>query len=87
MTKSGTTSVPVDQISIRRHPTTSIAVMGNPNSGKSTLFNRLTGMRQKTGNYPGVTVEKHVGILRHEESVLELIDLPGTFALSAYSLE
>ena len=85
--KSGTTSVPVGQISIRRHPTASIAVMGNPNSGKSTLFNRLTGMRQKTGNYPGVTVEKHVGVLRQDESVLELTDLPGTFALSAYSLE
>jgi ferrous iron transport protein B len=61
--------------------------LGNPNSGKSTLFNRLTGMRQKTGNYPGVTVEKHVGVMRHEESVLQLIDLPGTFGLSAYSLE
>ena len=44
-------------------------------------------MRQKTGNYPGVTVEKHVGIARHGDSVLELIDLPGTFALSAYSAE
>ena len=87
MAKKGTTSVAVDQIGVRRHPTASIAVLGNPNSGKSTLFNRLTGMRQKTGNYPGVTVEKHVGVMRQDESVLELIDLPGTFGLSAYSLE
>jgi ferrous iron transport protein B len=62
-------------------------VVGNPNSGKSTLFNRLTGMRQKTGNYPGVTVEKHVGVLKLEGVVLELVDLPGMFALSAHSLE
>ena len=62
-------------------------MVGNPNSGKSTLFNRLTGLRQKTGNYPGVTVERHVGMLRNDATALELIDLPGTFALSAHSLE
>jgi ferrous iron transport protein B len=87
VTKPVTTVVTVDRISIRRHPKASIAVLGNPNCGKSTVFNRLTGMRQKTGNYPGVTVEKHVGLLRWENSVLELIDLPGTFGLSAFSLE
>jgi len=52
-----TAYIPVDKISIRRRPTASIAVIGNPNSGKSTLFNRLTGLRQTTGNYPGVTIE------------------------------
>jgi ferrous iron transport protein B len=62
-------------------------VVGNPNSGKSTLFNRLTGLRQKTGNYPGVTVERHTGTLRTADAALNLIDLPGTFALSANSLE
>ena len=72
---------------MRRRPSASIAVVGNPNSGKSTLFNRLTGMRQKTGNYPGVTVEKHIGITRIGDASLELIDLPGMFALSAHSLE
>ena len=87
MAKSTKTSFPVDKIAVRRHPAASIAVLGNPNSGKSTLFNRLTGMRQRTGNYPGVTVEKHVGVVRFEESALELVDLPGTFALSAHSLE
>lgn len=61
--------------------------MGNPNSGKSTLFNRLTGLRQSTGNYPGVTVEKHLGIAKLGDTVIELIDLPGTFSLGAHSME
>jgi len=81
------TRVPADQISVRRRPSASIAVVGNPNSGKSTLFNRLTGMRQRTGNYPGVTVEKHVGVARAGDRQIELIDLPGMFALSTHSLE
>lgn len=87
MTSERVTRVAADQISIRRHPSASIAVAGNPNSGKSTLFNRLTGLRQRTGNYPGVTVEKHVGTIRFDDVALELIDLPGMFALSAHSLE
>ena len=79
--------IAADQIPIRRHASSTIAVVGNPNSGKSTLFNRLTGLRQKTGNYPGVTVERHTGTLRTDDAALNLIDLPGTFALSAHSLE
>ena len=63
-----------------------IALIGPPNSGKSTLFNRLTGLRQKVANYPGVTVEQRVGrmtgIRRHD---LTLIDLPGVYSLSSYS--
>ena len=62
-------------------------MVGTPNSGKSTLFNRLTGLRQKIGNYPGVTVERHVGLLRGTERRIELTDLPGTHGLSAHSLE
>jgi ferrous iron transport protein B len=59
-----------------------VAVVGPPNSGKSTLFNRLTGLRQKVANYPGVTVEKRTGLARlaHGHSV-ELIDLPGIYSL------
>lgn len=87
MTKPSITRVPVDQIHVRRHAAATIAVVGNPNSGKSTLFNRLTGMRQKTGNYPGVTIERHVGLAKVGETPIELIDLPGMFALSAASLE
>lgn len=62
-----------------------IAVIGNPNTGKSTLFNLLTGMRQKVANYPGVTVEKRVGELNIGERNYQLIDLPGTYSLSAHS--
>lgn len=87
MSKERVTRVSADQIPVRRKPSASIAVVGNPNSGKSTLFNRLTGMRQKTGNYPGVTVEKHIGVTRVDETAIELVDLPGMFALSANSLE
>jgi len=87
VSSAAVTKVAADQISVRRHPSASIAVIGNPNCGKSTLFNRLTGMRQKTGNYPGVTVEKHVGVLRVDDNPVELIDLPGLFAFSASSLE
>lgn len=78
---------PADQIAVRRRALASIAVVGNPNAGKSTLFNRLTGMRQKTANYPGVTVERHVGTVQAGSTAYELVDLPGTFALSAHSLE
>ena len=62
-----------------------IALIGNPNTGKSTIFNNLTGMRQKTGNYPGVTVSRKVGIMRIGNVSAELIDLPGTYSLSAHS--
>lgn len=60
-------------------------MLGNPNTGKSTLFNALTGLRQKIGNYPGVTVEKHVGAMKLGERVVELVDLPGTYSLAAHS--
>ncbi len=63
-----------------------IAVVGNPNCGKTTLFNALTGLRQKVGNYPGVTVEKREGVVAGEPS-LRLLDLPGTYSLCARSLD
>ena len=63
-----------------------VAVVGNPNAGKSTLFNALTGLRQRVGNYPGVTVEKRTGTAYtlHGEAI-ELIDLPGMYSLSVRS--
>ena len=64
-----------------------IALAGNPNSGKSTLFNALTGARQHVGNYPGVTVEKKQGAMRLNGNQVTLVDLPGTYSLTAYSLE
>ena len=64
-----------------------VALAGNPNCGKTTLFNTLTGARQHVGNYPGVTVEKKEGIYRHNGHQLHIVDLPGTYSLTAYSLE
>src|SRR4051812_25355628 len=62
-----------------------VALVGNPNTGKSTLFTALAGVRQRVGNYPGVTVEKKTGTLRHGEQHFELIDLPGTYSLAPRS--
>ena len=62
-----------------------IALVGNPNTGKTTLFNRLTGARQKIGNYPGVTVEKKSGLWAHGGRTFTMVDLPGTYSLAASS--
>src|SRR5204863_631683 len=69
---------------VRRAPV--YALVGNPNCGKTTLFNALTGLRQKVGNYPGVTVEKKTGSFSgpHGE-LIRLIDLPGTYGLNPTS--
>jgi len=64
-----------------------VALVGNPNSGKSTVFNRLTGIRQKTGNYPGVTVEKKSGAMSVGGRTFTAIDLPGTYTLAAASAD
>jgi ferrous iron transport protein B len=64
-----------------------IALAGNPNAGKTTLFNNLTGARQHVGNYPGVTVEKKEGTYHLNGHRFNIVDLPGTYSLSAYSLE
>ena len=64
-----------------------VALAGNPNSGKTTLFNELTGSRQHVGNYPGVTVEKKEGTYVRDGFRLHIVDLPGTYSLTAYSLE
>jgi len=62
-----------------------VALIGNPNTGKSTLFNALTGLKQKTANYPGVTVERHTGTLEHAGQTAQLVDLPGVYSLAAHS--
>ena len=64
-----------------------IALAGNPNSGKTTLFNALTGARQHVGNYPGITVEKKIGAYIKNNRRFTIVDLPGTYSLTAYSLE
>lgn len=64
-----------------------IALAGNPNSGKTTIFNTITGIRQKVGNWPGVTVEKKEGLITRFGHDLAIIDLPGTYSLTPYSIE
>jgi len=64
-----------------------VALAGQPNCGKSTVFNLLTGARQHVANYPGVTVEKKTGSFSIGETRVELVDLPGTYSLTSYSLE
>jgi ferrous iron transport protein B len=65
----------------------SIALAGNPNSGKTTIFNNMTGTRQKVGNWPGVTVEKKEGNINKSGYDLKIIDLPGTYSLTPFSIE
>ncbi len=64
-----------------------IALAGQPNTGKSTLFNALTGARQHVANYPGITVEKKTGRYTYNQNKIEIVDLPGTYSLTAYTPE
>jgi ferrous iron transport protein B len=64
-----------------------IALAGNPNSGKTTVFNNLTGARQHVGNWPGVTVEKKEGSCTFQGRRIRVVDLPGVYSLTAYSLD
>jgi len=64
-----------------------IALAGNPNSGKSTVFNNLTGARQHVGNWPGVTVEKKEGSCKYKGYSIKVVDLPGVYSLTAYSMD
>ena len=65
----------------------SVALTGNPNTGKSTIFNELTGARQKIGNWPGVTVDKKVGVINYKGRSISVVDLPGTYSMNARSQE
>lgn len=64
-----------------------VALAGNPNAGKSTIFNALTGARQHVGNWPGKTVEKKEGSYKTDKYEVKVVDLPGTYSLTAYSPE
>ncbi|MCP4047110.1 MAG: ferrous iron transport protein B, partial [Gammaproteobacteria bacterium] len=87
MTEQTEVKIPVSSIGIRHKARASVALIGNPNAGKSTLFNRLTGLRQTTGNFPGVTVEKHQGTVELTHSAFNLIDLPGIYSLEGTSTD
>ena len=69
------------------HKKIKVALAGNPNSGKTTVFNAITGARQHVGNYPGVTVEKKTGTRQFQNHELEVIDLPGVYSLTPHSVE
>ena len=69
------------------HKSIHIALAGNPNAGKTTVFNGLTGAHQHVGNYPGITVEQKVGTAYHNDIPVHITDLPGTYSLTAYTLE
>lgn len=63
------------------------ALAGQPNCGKSTIFNLVSGIEQHIANYPGVTVDKKTGFFRAKDYKIEMVDLPGTYSFSSYSLE
>ncbi len=67
--------------------TTRVAIIGNPNTGKTTLFNHLTGFKARVGNYAGVTVERKIGPLKGSSGAVEIIDLPGTYSIAARSMD
>lgn len=79
-----TTSVISKQMSDK---SITVALAGNPNAGKTTLFNKLTGARQHVGNYPGITVDHKEGYFNHDGREIVITDLPGTYSLTAYSVE
>ncbi len=87
MTENKEVKIPLSGIGIRHKAKASIALIGNPNTGKSTLFNRLTGLRQTTANFPGVTVEKHQGTVQLSDNAINLIDLPGIYSLDGNSAD
>lgn len=77
----------IEQQTIKRTEELTIALAGNANVGKSAIFNQLTGLNQVTGNWPGKTVERAEGTLHFEGYNIRVVDLPGTYSLSAYSIE
>ena len=70
-----------------KHENLTIGFIGNPNCGKTALFNAYTGANLKVANWPGVTVEKVEGAIRHHNMNIRLVDLPGTYSLTSYTME
>src|SRR5262249_10261966 len=83
-TETPRSSYPRQLVSTSPRPL-SVVLVGNPNTGKTTLFNALAGMPQPVGNYPGVTVETKKGQFTHQDKSFEIIDLPGTYSLAPRS--
>ncbi|MCO5182732.1 MAG: ferrous iron transport protein B [Anaerolineae bacterium] len=87
MSKSQPHRSPAGMAASVKTPTLTIALAGNPNAGKTSLFNALTGLNQGVGNFPGKTVEKKTGICRRNGHTISVVDLPGTYSLTAFSLD
>lgn len=79
--------IPADSAQYRATHTINVALIGNPNCGKTSLFNIASGAREHVGNYSGVTVDSKTGVFRHKGYTFNLVDLPGTYSLSSYSPE
>lgn len=77
----------IARVITERSKTINIALVGNPNSGKTSFFNRATGLREKVGNYGGVTVDAKQGVFHHNGYTINLIDLPGTYSITEYTPE
>lgn len=77
----------IARVITERSKTINIALVGNPNSGKTSFFNRATGLRERVGNYGGVTVDAKQGVFHHNGYTINLIDLPGTYSITEYTPE
>ena len=86
-TSTGKNILNEDTLEIRRTCDYTIAIAGNPNVGKSTIFNNLTGMHQHTGNWPGKTVSNAIGICKYKDTKFLLVDIPGTYSIMSNSEE
>lgn len=83
----GTVNEETDKIFGRAGKTINVALVGNPNCGKTSFFNHATGLREKVGNYSGVTVDSKLGYFKYKDYTIELADLPGTYSLTEYTPE
>ena len=86
-TFNGTLTEEVERIMGENAKTITVALVGNPNCGKTSFFNHATGMREKVGNYSGVTVDSKLGVFKHRGYTFNFVDLPGTYSLTEYSPE
>lgn len=81
------TNSKIENTAIKLRKTINVALVGNPNSGKTTIFNYASGARERVGNYSGVTVNSKVAFLKYKDYTFKFVDLPGTYSISAYSPE
>ena len=84
---NGTLTEEVTRIMGEKAKTITVALVGNPNCGKTSFFNHATGMREKVGNYSGVTVDSKLGVFKHRDYTFNFVDLPGTYSLTEYTPE